>query len=272
MLRALPNLSPSGLAAVKSSVEALLLPTGLASRLATQEALAARSGGAPPRLRTNANAKGKGKSDSKGPSGSAKDSKDSVSKWKSLDPARRKILDQNELLIEESVKSAKLWSALSTEEKRALKGATSEEDWKSYAGTNTSLLERGSEMALRRAKLYALREALATELPDNAIPTKDELQKIMDQTSKGFWKTPTRQRRRKGGGAMEVEVPEKEDLEFSADPPLSPAGAVGSPKKVSKVGDSMGVFFDGQASQRRSGPAPICFHDGRQSHTCLNAV
>ena len=91
------------------------------------------------------------------------------------------------------MKSAKLWSAFSAEEKRALKGAVDEEAWKSYAGSNTSLLEKGMEVALHRAKLYALREALATELPDNAVPTKDELLKIMDQTSIPFWKPASRQ-------------------------------------------------------------------------------
>lgn len=62
---ALPNLSPSGLT-VRSAAEALLLPTGLASRIATQEALQARSLGGPPKLRVSSGAKGGPKGKDKG--------------------------------------------------------------------------------------------------------------------------------------------------------------------------------------------------------------
>ena len=92
----MPGLSPAGLGVVKSTAEQMLLPTGLSSRIAVQDALASRSSGAAPKLRVTTSEKGaKGKGKASG--GGKGDPPKPTSKWKALGPERKRILEQHKV-------------------------------------------------------------------------------------------------------------------------------------------------------------------------------
>ena len=150
VLELLPRLSPSGLNVVKSSVENLLLPAGLSSRIGVQEALAARSSSAVPRLKSVSVPKGQLKSAGKA---SGKTAPKSTTKWKGLDEDRRKTLEQHTLLVRITADNSRLLSEMSQENHKRFRTCTSSEQWDEITESYTQIRKVGHYMALETCKI-----------------------------------------------------------------------------------------------------------------------
>ena len=115
VLARLNRLSPQGLAVVISTCQSMLLPAGLAARMATQDSFRNRSGSAPAGAPGTQAPRG-----SKGAEGKGKKFKEKIP-WQKITDKNRAAVGGLDIVVKLDAEQAKLHSSLSQKEKRKMR-------------------------------------------------------------------------------------------------------------------------------------------------------
>ena len=111
--------------------------------------------------------------------------------WRRLQPEQKKSLGEDSTtLLQLNAAHSRQYASPSGEEKELMKGFTSQDACKaSVLGDPEKTTCKA--IALNRAKIFAVQEALASATLNNIdLPAAEELQKIVDSVTDAYWPPP----------------------------------------------------------------------------------